>query len=320
MLDEIILSFCLVTYNHEKYIEECVEHILSQRINFKMEILIGNDCSKDATAQLIEERFGDKVTLINRKENVGLCANLYDLFVRARGKYVYMLGGDDYIKDEYMLQKQVDFLESHPEYFSATSRSLMYNEKEGTFRECRVKWGDYTIIDYLSGEKPLYIHGTMRNVFKEEQEKNWFLKMGARNNEEIKMWLYTLDKGKKYIFEEYMIVYRFVTEEGASNYNSTKTLRDMFEDYYGDLRLMEKYFGKKYRLKPCRLILMNKYCVMMSDSLKSLWEFAKVVSFTDMMSLLWYKLYLKAHDYKMPGKWKNPSYLLKTGVDHVHIN
>ena len=110
-MEEIMLSFCLVTYNHEKYILECLESIFKQKGNFKMEILVGNDCSQDATAQLIKDNYGDRVNLIDRKENLGLCKNLYDLFLRAKGRYVYMFSGDDYIKDEYMLQKQVDFLE-----------------------------------------------------------------------------------------------------------------------------------------------------------------------------------------------------------------
>ena len=39
-MEEIMLSFCLVTYNHEKYILECLESIFKQKVNFKMEILV----------------------------------------------------------------------------------------------------------------------------------------------------------------------------------------------------------------------------------------------------------------------------------------
>lgn len=141
-MEEIMLSFCLVTYNHEKYILECLESIFKQKVNFKMEILVGNDCSQDATAQLIKDNYGDRVNLIDRKENLGLCKNLYDLFLRAKGRYVYMFSGDDYIKDEYMLQKQVDFLEEHPEYFSASARNLNYNQAKDSFSESGIDFGD----------------------------------------------------------------------------------------------------------------------------------------------------------------------------------
>lgn len=308
---EVMLTLCLVTYNHEKYIKECLDHIFRQKVNFKMEILVGNDCSTDATAKIIENNYGDKVTLINRKENMGLCHNMYDLFMRARGKYVYLFSGDDYFLDEEMLQKQVDFLETHSDYFSVTSRFRLYHQEENRYADCDVKWGDYSIVDFLSGEKMLYLYGTMRNIFVSDCDNNGFLKDGARNNEEIKMWVYTLDKGKKYIYKDYMTVYRFVSKEGSSNYCSVKNMIDVFKDYYTDLKLVESFFGSKYRFRPYRLTLLNKYCVMMSDSLGSLMQFFNVINGIELLELLWYKVYLKFHDYRMPLKWKEQNYILK---------
>ena len=243
-MEEIMLSFCLVTYNHEKYILECLESIFKQKVNFKMEILVGNDCSQDATAQLIKDNYGDRVNLIDRKENLGLCKNLYDLFLRAKGRYVYMFSGDDYIKDEYMLQKQVDFLEEHPEYFSASARNLNYNQAKDSFSESGIDFGDYTIVDFFMDGKIPCIYGTMRNVFAKDQANNYFLPLGAKNNEEVKMWLYTMDQGKKYIFEDYMTVYRFVNQKGASNYFSNMTYLKLFTDYYQDILMLEPVYGK----------------------------------------------------------------------------
>lgn len=309
--NEIMLSFCLVTYNHEKYILECLEHLFLQKVNFPMEILIGNDCSKDATAELIRKNYGDKVTLIDRKENLGLCKNLYDLFLRAKGKYVYMFSGDDYIKDEHMLQKQVDFLESHPDYFSASARNLNYNQEKGTYSESGIEWGDYTIFDFFMDGKIPCIYGTMRNVFSKDKENNAFLKEGAKNNEEVKMWLYTMDQGKKYIFEDYMTVYRFVNQKGASNYFSNMTYLKLFSDYYEDILMLEPIYGKKYNLKPYKLITMNKYCNLMSYSLKAILSFLRTLKFRDAVSLIWYKLYLKMHNYQIPDKWYSEEYILK---------
>lgn len=309
--NEIMLSFCLVTYNHEKYILECLEHLFLQKVNFSMEILIGNDCSTDATAELIRKKYGDKVTLIDRKENLGLCKNLYDLFLRARGKYVYMFSGDDYIRDEYMLQKQVDFLEAHPEYFSVSARNLNYDQAKGIFSESGIKWGDYTIIDFFMDGKIPCIYGTMRNVFSQDQAHNTFLQEGAKNNEEVKMWIYTMDKGKKYIFEEYMTVYRFVNQRGASNYVSNMTYLKLFTEYYQDLLMLEPIYGKKYNLKPYKLIMMNKYCNLMSYSVKAFISFVRTLRWYDAVSLLWYKAYLKTHNYQVPDKWYRTDYIFR---------
>lgn len=310
-MEEIMLSFCLVTYNHEKYILECLESIFKQKVNFKMEILVGNDCSQDATAQLIKDNYGDRVNLIDRKENLGLCKNLYDLFLRAKGRYVYMFSGDDYIKDEYMLQRQVDFLEEHPEYFSASARNLNYNQAKDSFSESGIDFGDYTIVDFFMDGKIPCIYGTMRNVFAKDQANNYFLPLGAKNNEEVKMWLYTMDQGKKYIFEDYMTVYRFVNQKGASNYFSNMTYLKLFTDYYQDILMLEPVYGKKYNLKPYKLITMNKYCNLMSDSIKSFFTFMWTLKLGDAISLIAYKLYLKTHHYQVPAKWYTEEYIVK---------
>lgn len=310
-MEEIMLSFCLVTYNHEKYILECLESIFKQKVNFKMEILVGDDCSQDATAQLIKDNYGDRVNLIDRKENLGLCKNLYDLFLRAKGRYVYMFSGDDYIKDEYMLQRQVDFLEEHPEYFSASARNLNYNQAKDSFSESGIDFGDYTIVDFFMDGKIPCIYGTMRNVFAKDQANNYFLPLGAKNNEEVKMWLYTMDQGKKYIFEDYMTVYRFVNQKGASNYFSNMTYLKLFTDYYQDILMLEPVYGKKYNLKPYKLITMNKYCNLMSDSIKSFFTFMRTLKLGDAISLIAYKLYLKTHHYQVPAKWYTEEYIVK---------
>lgn len=310
-MEEIMLSFCLVTYNHEKYILECLESIFKQKVNFKMEILVGNDCSQDATAQLIKDNYGDRVNLIDRKENLGLCKNLYDLFLRAKGRYVYMFSGDDYIKDEYMLQRQVDFLEEHPEYFSASARNLNYNQAKDSFSESGIDFGDYTIVDFFMDGKIPCIYGTMRNVFAKDQANNYFLPLGAKNNEEVKMWLYTMDQGKKYIFEDYMTVYRFVNQKGASNYFSNMTYLKLFTDYYQDILMLEPVYGEKYNLKPYKLITMNKYCNLMSDSIKSFFTFMRTLKLGDAISLIAYKLYLKTHHYQVPAKWYTEEYIVK---------
>lgn len=310
-MSELMLSVCVVVYNHEKYIVECLEHILAQKVDFEMEILIGNDCSKDRSSEIIKEKFGEKVTLIDRPQNLGLCKNMYDLFQRAGGKYVYMFSGDDYIKDECTFQKQVDFLETHSDYFSVSARNLNYHQGKGTFDEVNIECGDYTIMDFFMDGKIPCIYGTMRNIFSKDKANNSFLQGGAKNNEEMKMWIYTLDQGKKYILEDYMTVYRFRSESGESNYCSNMTYLDLFNDYYQDLIMLEPIYGKKYNLKPYELIIMNKYCIIMSGSLKELISFFKVLRLKDAIYLIWFKLYLKAHNYQVPAKWHCEDYIIR---------
>lgn len=308
---EIMLSICVVSYNHEAYIRECLDHILEQEMNFTYEIMVGNDCSTDGTAQVLAE-YGDKINAINRTENLGLCANLYDLLLRARGKYVFVFAGDDYLCDSRALQKQVDFLESHPEYYAVSAWNYLYKESDGKMYEAHNEScpTEFTLEDFLyQGFFPT-THGMMRNTFASDREQNQYLTLGCRNNEEMKMWLYTLGKGKRYIIHEYFHVYRNVDKEGMSNYNSTNTLVQIFRDNYGDLCILRDIFKDKYNLNPLILKRSNYYCIRMSDTVKNLVTFARELRFSDAVALFLYKCYLVLHHHEDPPEWKKREYLI----------
>lgn len=122
MSDDIIVSVSCLAYNHEPYIRRCLDGILMQQTNFKFEILIHDDASRDSTAEIVAEyanRYSDIIKPIYQTENqyskrISISAT-YN-WSRAKGKYIAMCEGDDYWTDPLKLQKQVDFLETNPEY------------------------------------------------------------------------------------------------------------------------------------------------------------------------------------------------------------
>ena len=81
-MQDVMLSVCVVSYDHEKYIEECLDHILRQKTDFKVEILFGDDCSTDNILRIVRDKYSNKVIVVEREENLGLCRNMYDLFLR----------------------------------------------------------------------------------------------------------------------------------------------------------------------------------------------------------------------------------------------
>lgn len=309
---DIVLSICVAVYNHKQYIEECLESILNQKLTFPYEVIVGNDCSTDGTEEVLAG-YEDRVKVINRSENLGLCANQYDLFQRAKGKYVTNISGDDYLCDMNMFQKMVDFLEVHSEYYSVSAWSRFFNVQEGTIKDNGAGKApmEYMLCDYLRTGNGLVMYGVMRNTFYQDRESNAYLRRGARNNEEIKWYFYTLSKGKKYIFPESMYVYRYIVSDNGSNYNSTHSYLDTFQDYYMDVRMMRKLFGKQYNFKPLMLKKSNDYCIRLSDSLGNIIKFIKIMKFRDAVSLFWYKCYLKVHHRQDPQKWSDPSYYIK---------
>ncbi len=124
-----LVSVCVQTYNHEKYIKDCLDSILEQKTNFEFEIILGEDDSQDKTREICIEYANlnqDKIRLFLRdrqttqlKDKKGnLLRRLNGIFTRmdARGKYIALCEGDDYWTDPLKLQKQVDFLEGNPDY------------------------------------------------------------------------------------------------------------------------------------------------------------------------------------------------------------
>lgn len=118
-----LVSVCCLTYNHEQYIKQCLDGILMQKTNFPFEVLIHDDASQDGTQRVIKEYEKSNPDIIcpffqtNNQYSLGKgFVGLGIMFTNARGKYIALCEGDDYWTDPMKLQKQVDFLESHPEY------------------------------------------------------------------------------------------------------------------------------------------------------------------------------------------------------------
>ena len=117
------VSVFMITYNHEKYIAEALDSILMQETDFDFDIVIGEDCSTDATRRIVLEysrKYPDKIKLLLHNVNVGFISNLMYVLEACTGKYVAMCEGDDYWTDPFKLQKQVDFLEANKEYVLST--------------------------------------------------------------------------------------------------------------------------------------------------------------------------------------------------------
>ena len=120
MPKEIMVSIECTSYNHEDFIAEALESMLMQRTDFACEILIHDDASTDRTAEIIrsyEQKYPEIIKPIYQTENQYSKDVLVELFnlERAKGKYMAVCEGDDYWTDPYKLQKQVDYMEAHPE-------------------------------------------------------------------------------------------------------------------------------------------------------------------------------------------------------------
>jgi len=107
------VSVCVVTYNQEKYIRQCLQSIVDQVTDFDFEVIVGDDCSTDGTQAIVQE-FQMKYPLIFKpilhKSIVGVFENFRIVHFAARGEYIAHLDGDDYWYAD-KLQSQINFME-----------------------------------------------------------------------------------------------------------------------------------------------------------------------------------------------------------------
>lgn len=138
---DYMVNISCMTYNHEDYIEEALKGFVMQKTNFPFCALVIDDASTDGTAEIIrqyEQKYPDIIKGIYLTENhysIKKSKIPYYRPWRERSKYIAICEGDDYWTDPLKLQKQVDFLESHPDYVMCTHHFNTYNQEDGSFGE-----------------------------------------------------------------------------------------------------------------------------------------------------------------------------------------
>ncbi len=228
--EEIDVSVIVLSYYHEKYIAQALDSILNQETNLNYEILIGDDASGDRTPEIIWEyaaRYPQIIKPILRAENVGANHNGWDLFRRAEGQYIAVLEGDDFWLDAYKLQKQYDFLESHPDYIGCCSKCLIVDEnsRPDYERSCHIAWNKrtFTLDDLMDSWQLPGQSGTMmyRNIFRDMKPEEYDILYRAHpivGDKTVALLL--LSRGPIYCSGEVLSAYRFVDKKGDNNWFS----------------------------------------------------------------------------------------------------
>ena len=207
-----LVSVIMITYGHEKYIEEAIRGVFLQKTNFPLELIISNDKSPDSTDEIVKNiiKYAPEnisVNYIHHPENIGMHHNFTSALRTAQGKYIAVCEGDDYWTDENKLKKQIDFLEKN-EDFTLTFHNVFIRNGE-TLRadldyEKRLSSKNvYTINDLSKGN---FIH-TLSVVFRNMKIDftEWYYTSFLGD---YPIWLWLSKKGKIKYFPEKMGVYR----------------------------------------------------------------------------------------------------------------
>ena len=243
---EVVVTIRCITFNHEKYIGETLEGFVNQKTNFRFEAIVHDDASTDGTAEIIQmyaEKYPSIIKPIFETENQyskkdGSINRIMAAY--SRGKYVAYCEGDDYWTDPLKLQKQVDFLDSHPEYglvscgFSQYFQSLDKFGPTLEYENQDLSYDDLLIINRI---------GTLTVCVKKEildmYGKMYADEYSKWSYGDYPIWIFAASQARIRQFGEIMAVYR-VLEKSASHLSSIKQKLNWVKTRYEVYDLMSK--------------------------------------------------------------------------------
>lgn len=279
-----MLSIYVPVYNHEAYIAQALDSILMQKVNFKYEVLVGDDVSTDNTRAILEsyqKAHPDVFTMFYRDHNMYRepINNGRDLLSRCKGKYIIPLEGDDFWTDELKLQKQVDFLEAHPEYQAVAHNCVVVGADsqpiDEAYPEC--KDTEYTLDHYAFDIMPGQSATVMcRNFVTQNLYDTSFMDLNLVPGDRRKYFTLVAN-GRVYCMQEVMSAYRHVTSGGSSfSANHQFNYPHLYKWHVEQLKYARTLSNKKAVLCAEMLLLMTvfygfrKHYVSFSQALKDI--------------------------------------------------
>lgn len=227
-----LVSVCCITYNHEKFIGDCIQGFLFQKTSFPFEILIFDDASNDRTQSIIKEyaiKYSNIKTFLQSEnqwvqKKYGL---LEWLLPNARGKYIALCEGDDYWSDPNKLQKQINILESDSNIaisFHNIYQKTLSGKIENVSRNNLPEHPATFDLECLAKGNFIYtLSVVFRNFSFLKQLPDWFVKAPIGD---YPLYMLLAQHGKIHYLPESMAVYRihqggvWSTQSGISNLNN----------------------------------------------------------------------------------------------------
>jgi len=257
MIEKLTVSVCMITYNHENYIEEAINGVLMQNCDFEIELIIANDASTDKTDEVIQNIIKNHskaswIKYTRHQQNLGMIPNFIWALRRCKGKYIAICDGDDYWTSPFKLQKQVDFLDRNLDFniiytlhsTQYTNNKLIKNEiKPINRREVGVE--DIIKDNFIPASSTMF-----RNVIHGIEFSKWFY---SSSYGDWPLYILITKKGEKIkCLLEYTLVYRknvgIMKEINLSQRNLLENNFKMFSNIYKDENYKEVESIIEYKL------------------------------------------------------------------------
>ena len=245
-MEQPLVSICCITYNHAEYIRQCLDGFLMQNTSFSYEIIINDDCSTDGTTDVIreyEERYPTQIEPIYHVENE-YSKGVRGMFVtycfpKAKGKYIAMCEGDDFWIDPLKLQKQVDFMETNPDYSMCCSDAIIFTN-ERTLDWCRYNRSQQVPVKDIILGGGLFVQ-TASLLFKRTLIKAEDYPEEARKCHvgDYPLQLFAALKGKVYWFAEKQVAYRYQSANSWTRRNLQFSFDKQLKDWQSELAMLD---------------------------------------------------------------------------------
>lgn len=280
------VSVTIITYNQKNFIRKAIDSALMQQTNFPFEILVGDDFSTDGTREIIQEyeqQYPGKVIGVLHPRNMGKNGgiNFLETLKLTKGEYYALMDGDDYWTDPLKLQKQVDFMEAHPEC------SMVFNNAEVIFEDGSPSYllngptmKTFYTLDDLIGEEEIWFMATSGTLYKNsiKEYPTWFRESSSGD---IPRLVLKARMGPIGYIPDVMSVYR-KNRAGASFHDyewDERFLRNriqMYSDINRELdfkydKVLRKNIARYYRLMPDTVQYKDTYFGRAFYALKYLW-------------------------------------------------
>lgn len=259
-----VVSIWCITYNHKQYIRQCLDGFVMQKTTFPFVAIVHDDASSDGTKEIIMEyaqKYPAIIYPIIQKENQFSKGfeepTRLKLELCRKTKYVACCEGDDYWTDPLKLQKQFDFMESHPDYSACFHQAYIHYENSAKEDEvCGViENRDYTGLELYSQEhRPPTASFFFKSSVYDSIVYKKYLKAKMIFGD-IPLFLTCAQEGKIRGMSDIMSVYRKHASGLTNTFNSGSKRMLRFAD---DQLKIYKIFGQEYK-KECINIHVVEY-------------------------------------------------------------
>lgn len=265
-----LVTVIVPCYNHEKYVEICLDSIFRQTYK-NIEVIVVDDCSPDNSVEVIrklQQKYDFK--FIEHKENWGLTKTLNDtIYNYATGKYIKCIASDDYLTDNCIevLTQKIEYLGHDYAMVYGLAKTFGYDDSQ------KIKFGHNMGLEYQS----------LRSLFMSNMvpassvlfSKEYFYDVGGFDSslfiEDYYLWL-LFAANYKIAFINQVVSYYYLNNSGSMSSKVNQMLSSEFEikakvflknldklsteDYLLSVKLL---IGSYYIVEYHKLLSINKF-------------------------------------------------------------